>query len=120
MNDRLMYMFQLQNLASHRGDVAAPNGEIGGQPISVINPHQISLMQMDLPDKNPDIPLLRSSSSEPASRHAKSRATSRALPIRRRLSYRPRLLGSFGVRNVNGRWKPTMRRFWKRTETSDV
>jgi len=32
------------------------------------------------------------------------------LPFRRRMAFRPRLLGSFRLRTT-----PTMRRFWKRT-----
>ena len=67
-----MYMYQLQNLASHKPGVTPANGEIGGQPISVVNPHQISLMQMDLPDKNPDIPLLGSRLSKPTASRKKT------------------------------------------------
>ena len=107
-------MYQLQNLASHKKEVTAPNGAIGGQPISVVNPHQVSLMQMELPDKNPDIPLLRTSSSKPAVTPEKTHSRTRVVPLRRILN-RPRLLGSLRLRYVNGRWRPTLRRFWKRS-----
>ena len=105
-----MYMFQLQNLARHKPEVTAPNGEIAGQPISVINPDKVSLMQTELPDKNLDMPFLGSSSSKPAAARAKTRTRTRGLPFRRRMAFRPRLLGSFRLRTT-----PTMRRFWKRT-----
>lgn len=123
MNDHLMYMFQLQNLASHK-PVAPANGQIEGQSISVVNPHQISLMQMDLPDKNPDIPLLGTSSSKPGVARVKMHSRARVLPfrtrmlLRRKISFRPtRLLGSFGLRTNNRRWRPTISRFWKRSYT---
>lgn len=129
VNDRLMYMFQLQNLASHKAGVTPANGEIGGQPISVVNPHQVSLMQMDLPDKNPDIPLLASSHTKPSITRTKTRK--RVFPVRkpvfavkgvfpfgkrvlpfRTQSIRPRLAGTFRIKTP---WRPTPRRFWKRS-----
>ena len=128
VNDRLMYMFQLQNLASHKPGVTPANGEIGGQPISVVNPHQVSLMQMDLPDKNPDIPLLASSRAKPAITRTKTRKPDfppkkpvfsvktvfpfgkRVLPFRTP-SLRPRLVGTFRIKTP---WRPTPARFWKR------
>lgn len=129
VNDRLMYMFQLQNLASHKPGVTPANGEIGGQPISVVNPHQVSLMQMDLPDKNPDIPLLASSPTKPPVTRTKTRK--RVSPARKPLfalksvfpfgktvlpfrtpSIRPRLVGTFRIKTP---WRPTPRRFWKRS-----
>ena len=110
-------MYQLQNLASHKPEVTAPNGAIGGQPISVVNPHQVSLMQMELPDKNPDIPLLRTSSSKPKEAPEKTHSRTRVVPLRK-IPYRPRLLGSFRLRYVNGRWRPTLGRFWKRSFVS--
>ncbi|XP_078343832.1 uncharacterized protein LOC144629489 isoform X2 [Oculina patagonica] len=130
INDRLMYMFQLQNLASHKPATPA-NGEIGGQPISVVNPHQVSLMQMDLPDKNPDIPLLGSRLSKPSVARAKTRkrvpfvrkpvlsVMKPVLPFRKRVlpfripRPRPRLVGTFRIKNPTLR--PTMMRFWKRS-----
>lgn len=128
VNDRLMYMFQLQNLASHKPGVT-PNGEIGGQPITVVNPHQVSLMQMDLPDKNPDIPLLASSHTKPPVTRAKTRKRvfparkpvfalkavfpfgKRILPVRNP-SIRPRLVGTFRIKTP---WRPTPTRLWKRS-----
>lgn len=114
LNDRLLYMYQLQNLASNKPEVTAPNGAIGGQPISVVNPHQVSLMHMELPDKNPDIPLFGTSSSKPTEAPEKTHSRTRVVPLRK-IPYRPRLLGSFRLRHVNGRWRPTLRRFWKRS-----
>lgn len=129
VNDRLMYMFQLQNFASHKPGVTPANGEIGGQPISVVNPHQVSLMQMDLPDKNPDIPLLGSSHAKPSITKTKTRKRvfpprkpvfsvkpvipfgKRVLPFRTQ-SLRPRLVGTFRIKTP---WRPTPARFWKRS-----
>lgn len=127
-----MYMFQLQNLASHKPGVTPANGEIGGQPISVVNPHQVSLMQMDLPDKNPDIPLLGSKPSVAGAKTRKRVSFVRkpvfsvrkpilpfgksVLPFRTpRL--RPRLVGTFRVKTPV--WRPTTRRFWKRSYGTD-
>lgn len=129
VNDRVMYMFQLQNLASHKPGVTPANGEIGGQPISVVNPHQVSLMQMDLPDKNPDIPLLASRPTKPPVTRTKTRkrvsparkplfALKSVFPFGKRVlpfrtpSIRPRLVGTFRIKTP---WRPTPRRFWKRS-----
>lgn len=134
INDRLMYMFQLQNFASHKPATPA-NGEIGGQPISVVNPHQVSLMQMDLPDKNPDIPLLGSRLSKPSVARAKTSkrvsfirkpvlsVMKPVLPFRKRvLPFRtprltPRLVGTFRIKTPA--WRPTARSFWKRNYGTD-
>ena len=129
-----MYMFKLQNLATHKPEVTAANGEISGQPISVVSPHQVSLMQMDLPDKNPDIPLLASSPSKESETGSKAKTRIRPLPFRGRVPFRrrapfrprmrlydrPRLLGTFSLKNRNGNWRPTMKRFWKRSYASDM
>ena len=131
MNDHLMYMYQLQNLANHRAGVTAPNGVIGGQPISVVSPHQVSLMQLNLPDKNPDIPLLGSDSSKPSQPETKTKK--KAFPLRkpvfdfskqvfpfskrvfplRSSPLRPRLVGTFRIKSP-GPWRPATRSFWKR------
>ena len=131
MNDHLMYMYQLQNLANHRAGVTAPNGVIGGQPISVVSPHQVSLMQLNLPDKNPDIPLLGSDSSKPSQPETKTKK--KAFPLRkpvfdfskqvfpfskrvfplRSSPLRPRLVGTFRIKSP-GSWRPATRGFWKR------
>lgn len=128
-----MYMFKLQNLANHKLETTDANGEIGGQPISIVNPHQVSLMQMDLPDKNPDIPLLTSSSSKESETSAKARTRIKDLPFRRKAPFtrrvvyrprlslydRPRLLGTLKLRTSgNGTWRPTGRSFWKRSYAS--
>ena len=131
LNNHLMYMYQLQNLASHKPGVTPANGEIGGQPISVVNPHQVSLMQMELPDKNPDIPLLGSKLSKPtASRKKTSKRVSfvrkpvfavtkpvlpfgkSVLPLRTP-KLRPRLFGTLRIKMPA--WRPTAMRFWKRS-----
>ena len=129
VNDRLMYMYQLQNLASHKPGVTPANGEIGGQPISVVNPHQISVMQMDLPDKNPDIPLLASSHAKPPITRAKTGkrvfparkpvfAVKADFPFGKRVlpfripSIRPRLVGTFRIKTP---WPPIPRSRWKRS-----
>lgn len=131
LNDHLMYMYQLQNLANHKAGVTRPNGEIGGQPISVVSPPQVSLMQLNLPDKNPDIPLLGSSSSKPS--ESQTKAKKKALPLRkpvfdfskqvfpfskrvfpvRSSPVRPRLVGTFRIKTP-GSWRPATRNFWKR------
>ena len=136
----MMYMYQLQKLAGHKSGVTPANGEIGGQPISVVNPQKVSLMQMDLPDKNPDIPFLGTSSSKRPVARTKTRERffpvrkpvilarkpvfslkNQVFPLRKRLfpfrspSIRPRLVGTFRIKTPGAGWRPTASRFWKRS-----
>lgn len=115
LNERLMYMFQLQNLAAHKSAVTSPNGEIGNQAISVVNPHQVSLMQTELPDKNPDIPWMGSNFPKlKTSTRSRPRFRPRVLPLRGKFQYRrrPKLMRSVRLRPVNERWSPTLKKLF--------